>query len=150
MGGHLLQVTGTITADTDTDQLMTSNLVFFHNGDAGTSLPTQPTVVGAGFVWDASLTELRFERVSATSSFVDWQAGVFDLRTFVLGTGVHSHALGFGDSSHSEVFELLAAGPAQSPGFLVGTAAVPEPSAFLLSFGIFALFLKGRKRLSAG
>lgn len=145
--GHFLQVTGTITADTVTNMLTTSNLTFFHDGDGGTSLPTNPVVSGTGFTWDASLTELRFQRTSTATGFVSWNLSS-PFGKFELGTGNNSHQLVYGGTkAHSDRLELFPAGGAQSPGFLVGTAAVPEPSAFLC-VGLVALGLVCKKRRS--
>ena len=137
--GHELRVIGTITADTTTDLMTTSNLTFLHEEDQ-VSLPALPTLFGsdAGYEWDATPTSLVFFRTARSPgqhSELTWQSSGEDARsTFVLGSVDAPHFLLYESSPAGDMdqFIILDAVAPDPRGYLVG-AAVPEPSMSILA-----------------
>lgn len=132
--GHTLGVAGTIMADTATNTIVSNTLNLFHNGVAqiGFDIPTE---TGSGFAWNATLSELRFERVSGDTGSYRWLEPGPPLYWFELGSGATPHSLLYDPDASGNAFdfvELFPAGGPSSPGFLVGTSGVPEPSTFVI------------------
>lgn len=142
---HELRVSGTITADTTTNILLSNTLQFYHEGVAQIGFASD-TPSGAGFAWVATATELRFERTSNDNGEYLFGEPGPPLYFLSFGSGAFSHRIVYDPDAMGTTFDsvtLLPAGGASSAGFLVGTAAIPEPSAclFLVYAGLVGLGL---------
>ncbi len=132
-GGHTLQVTGTIEIDLMTDAVLGSDLMFFHESDPGVQLPTIPTGSGVDFV--SAMGMLFIESGASTNSGLSWLSSASGVSTeFGLFQGpVNSDTsffMNFIDGSGLDHEHFTGASGA-GQRLKVGTAAVPEPSAFM-------------------
>ena len=133
-GGHTLQVTGTIEIDLMTDAVLGSDLMFFHESDPGVQLPSIPTGSGVDFVSDMGM--LFIESGASTNSGLSWFSGTSGVsKEFGLTQGPSNSDTGwfmsFSDTNGTPLDEHFTGASGAGQRLKVGTAAVPEPSAFM-------------------
>lgn len=149
--GHPLFVAGTITADTETNQLVSSHLTFTHDGTDIGLLPAIPTI-SPHTIWIVTSTELwvsTSRHDNTEQELVIWSSpvapsgywgGEYRIRLDRKPDGILElqHYLKWRHGDPLEREDFLVAFP-YAPGLiypdgliLVGTRSVPEPSSYVL------------------
>lgn len=154
--GHESRVVGTITLDPTLpagSAIQSSLLEYQHEDDTPVSFSSLPNVSYGdddflGLEWNLVGNDLYITRVSNDDHFFSWtEEDIFSQGTAFLsfGSGAFDHVMGLANAApHLGVIQIgteavvLKPSSASDTGFLVGTAAVPEPAAV---WGLAAIIL---------